>query len=215
MALEWRFMDSLRVLVQPDKTFGRVLLRRDIVAASVTMGLATSISAVGVMALFKSIRVPSLVIPVGLGAGIALGSWAAGMFLCSAGSVLLDAVYGVALTVNGRPLASDRRGHWCARACITPWWLLFFCLLAWLPLPRVSFLSLAVIIAAALRLLDLEARLLAHVYRMPLMQAYVVVLMEAIFIIIGVMLGMRLPSLPALPMPRMPLQLPHQSIAPQ
>lgn len=208
-------MDSLWVLLQPDRTFCRVLVRRDIVAASVTMGIGTSIGAVGVMALFKLIRVPSLVIPVKLGAEIVLGSWTAGMFLCWTGSILLDAVYGVALTVNGQPLASDRRGHGCARACITPWWLLFFCLLAWLPLPRVSFISLVVIIAAALRLLDLEARLLAHVYQLPLMQAYVVVLTEAIFIIIGVMLGMRLPSPPALPMPRMSSPLPLQLIAPR
>ena len=111
------------------------------------------------------------------------------IIITSAMSGLLDWGYSTTLRHKGRKIAPDFLGSFCAHAYTVPLWM--FLIFLHIVLYKLQDNVFIIILSAAviIRLLDIEARLVKVVYKMRLVQGYMLVFLQTMLLFLGVFIG--------------------------
>ncbi|MBI4846079.1 MAG: hypothetical protein HY810_06375 [Candidatus Omnitrophica bacterium] len=184
-----RFFNIFFVLLFPDKVFKKII--KDIPVFDVLISLLLFVLLISGW-IFKGIDItdflditisPAKIILIILAVFFLL------IMLIALISVFLDWLYSVGLRVKGQRLCSDFIGSFLCHAQVIPLW--FFLGIYFFIHPHMKIHSLSMIggIIFIARLLDIEARLLKAVYNLRMIQAYLVVFMTVLLILLGGMIG--------------------------
>ena len=117
------------------------------------------------------------------------------ILLTAALSGLFNWAYSTTIRIKGKKIRADFLGSFCAHAYSVPLWIFLVFLHIVLEKSQENIVLIIVSVAVILRLLDIEARLLKAVYKMRLMQGYLVVCLQTMLLLLGSSLGYALSRL--------------------
>ena len=101
----------------------------------------------------------------------------------------LNWVYCAAIRIKSKKIKSDFLGSFCTHAYTVPLWMFLFFLHIVLERAQGNVVLIIVSAAAIIRLLDIEARLVKAVYKLRLMQGYLLVCLQTLLLFLGIFLG--------------------------
>lgn len=111
------------------------------------------------------------------------------ILLNSALSGLLNWGYSITLRVKNKKIRPDFLGSFCAHAYVVPLWLSLIFIHIIVPRIQNNILFMLISLIVIIRLLDIEARLVKAVYKMRLMQGYLVVFFQTMLLFLGSVMG--------------------------
>lgn len=111
------------------------------------------------------------------------------IIVTSAVSGFLNWGYSTTLRLKGRKIEPDFLGSFCAHAYIVPLWLFLTFLHIVLYGIQDNVFCIVLSLAAIIRLLDIEARLVKVVYKMHLVQGYMLVFLQTMLLFLGGFIG--------------------------
>ena len=187
--MDSKFFNGILVLLFPDRIFKRAVKDEDAFKPLTSLLFsAVLFSSLGIYILknFTYFKLSISVLQVFL---VILSVFFVFILLTSAVSGLLNWVYLMTFRIKSKKITSDFLGNFCTHAYIVPIWMfLIFLHIAFYGMQRNIFF-IVLFVAAIVRLLDLEARLVKAVYKMRLMQGYLLVFLQTLLFFLGGFIG--------------------------
>ncbi|MCG2712119.1 MAG: hypothetical protein L6416_07345 [Candidatus Omnitrophica bacterium] len=187
--MDSKFFNGILVLLFPDTIFKQAVKDEDAFKPLTSLLFsAVLFSSLGLFVLknftyFKlSLSVPQVFLVI-------LSVFFVLILVTSAVSGLLNWVYLLTLRFKSKKIIPDFLGSFCAHAYTVPVWLflIFLHIVMQRSQDNIFFMVLSVIVI--LRLLDLEARLVKTVYKIRLMQSYMLVFLQTLLFSLGSFIG--------------------------
>ncbi len=187
--MDSKFFNGILVLLFPDRIFKRAVKDEDAFKPlNSLLFSAVLFSSLGIYLLknFTYFKLKISVLQVFL---VILSVFFVFILVTSAVSGLLNWVYSMTLRIKSKKITSDFLGSFCTHAYTVPLWLflIFLHIVLYTTWDNIFFIALSV--AAMIRLLDLEARLVKAVYKMRLMQGYMLVFLQTLLFFLGSFIG--------------------------
>ncbi len=187
--MDSKFFNGILVLLFPDRIFKRAVKDEDAFKPLISLLFsAVLFSSVGIYVL-KNFTYFKLTISVSQVFLVILSVFFVFILVTSAVSGILNWVYPMTLRIRSKKITDDFLGNFCAHAYTIPLWmfLIFLHIVLYRVQDNIFFIALS--IAAIIRLLDVEARLVKAVYKMRLMQGYVLVFLQTMLFSLGSFIG--------------------------
>ncbi|MBU4304112.1 MAG: hypothetical protein KJ893_00575 [Candidatus Omnitrophica bacterium] len=188
--MKTKFLDSFLILFFPDgvlkKTISAVSPGNVFVSVFIFTACATSVLIFAV----KKYAMPMLEILPAAELLLIVAVYIMNTIVAAALSGFLNWIYSSAVKIKGRLLVSNFLYNFLCRSYLVPIWAAgFFTYLFFADAgdnPAVT----GVLICLAIRLLDIEARLVKRVYELRLIQGYLIVFIELLLLLSGFGIGM-------------------------
>jgi len=187
--MDSKFFNGILILFFPDGIFKRAVNVEDAFKPLTSLLFSAFLfSSVGIYVLkhftyYKfSISLPQVFL-------ISLSVFFIFIIVTSAVSGLLNWGYSTTLRHKGRKIEPDFLGSFCAHTYTIPLWLFLIFLHIVLYRIQDNVFVIVLSIAAIIRLLDIEARLVKVVYKMRLVQGYMLVFLQTMLLTLGGFVG--------------------------
>ncbi len=184
-----KFFNGILVLLFPDRIFKQAVKDEDGLKPLTSLLFASFLfSTIGMFVLKKftyfklSLSVPQIFLVIFIVFFVAV-------FVTAAISGLFNWVYSMTILLKKKKIKSDFLGNFCTHAYTVPLWM--FLIFMHIVLERVggNIWLIIVSVSVIIRLLDLEARLVKAVYKMRLIQGYLLVFLQTLLLFLGSTLG--------------------------
>lgn len=184
--VESKFFAGFLVLIFPDKIFKKILKEDISLRTFISIFISMSVLVTFGVYLFKIIRGPAIMVTWINFLTVFSSLYFIVIIASSAISLFFDWVYTLAIKVKNRPIESNFAGNFLCHLYILPFW--FFLIFLFINL-KINWWSILLFAGLIIRFLDIETRLIKVVYRLGLIQGYLIMLLEVLFIWVGINLG--------------------------
>ncbi len=176
-------------MVFPDRIFKRAVKEKRGLQPFLSLFICVLTFAAGGIYLFKVFQFPPVEIRLVTALLIILSTYVISIILTAVLSSFFNRVYSITIKLKGQPIRSDFRGNFLCHLHTFPYWM--FLLFLYLLLSDVDIHTgwIVLLVCFIIRILDIEARLMKVVYKLRLIQGYVIVFVELVSISMGMGLG--------------------------
>ncbi len=184
-----KFFNGILVLFFPDAIFKRAVDDEEVFSPLTSLlfsSMIFSVLGIYIMKNFTYFKFTISVLQIFL---VVLIVFFIFILVTSALSGFLNWVYSMTLRIKSKKITPDFLGSFCAHAYIVPLWMFLMFLYVVLYEIPVNVFFLVLFVAVIIRLLDLEARLVKTVYKMRLIQSYVLVFLQTLMLSLGGFIG--------------------------
>jgi len=187
--MESKFFNGFLVLLFPDGIFKRIIREKDTFRPFISILISSVFLSTLSIFLFKVCRLPQVSIRPNEAVLIVAGVYFLVIVLTAALSIFFNWLYSIAIRLKTQRLSSDFAGNFLCHIHVVPLWLFLVFLTVLTTDKDINGFLLSIAVCFTIRLLDIEARLIKIVYKLRLIQAYVIVFFEFILIVCGIGLG--------------------------
>ncbi|MCK4994084.1 MAG: hypothetical protein KAS13_03450 [Candidatus Omnitrophica bacterium] len=187
--MDSKFFNGILVLLFPDSIFKKAVKDEDALKPLTSLLFSAFIfSALGIYVLkkFTYFKLNISALQVFLGIFFVFFVF---ILVTAFLSGLLNWVYSAALRIKKKKIVPDFLGSFCTHAYIVPLWMFLIFLHIVLYRIQDNVFLLILSIAVIIRFLDIEARLVKAVYKMRLMQGYMLVFLQTLLLFMGSFIG--------------------------
>lgn len=187
--MDSKFFNGILVLLFPDRIFKGAVKNEDALKPLASLLFTAALfSSLGLYVL-KNFTYFKLSLSITQSLLVILSVFFVFIIATSAVSGLLNWMYSITLRVKSKGIEPDFLGSFCVHAYTVPLWLFLIFLHIVLYTRHDNVLFIVISVAAIIRLLDLEARLVKAVYKLHLMQSYALVFLQTLLICLGSLIG--------------------------
>ena len=187
--MQTKFLNGFMILICPDRIFKNAVKKEAAFEVIISLFVTTLVMTPGLMNLFKIVRIPTFTINGSTLLLIMLSTFCVFILISAVMSWFFNWLYSLAIERRAGLVTSNFTGSFICHMYVIPYWALLGTLHSILSGKSIEVWWVLVSVLFAIRLLDIEARLIKVVYRMRLIKGYAVVLAQLLLIGLGMGLG--------------------------
>ncbi|MFH1460023.1 MAG: hypothetical protein ABIG64_06590 [Candidatus Omnitrophota bacterium] len=180
-----KFFNNFLILFFPDLIFKKIIKEKSPFNSLISLLItALFFSSIGIF-IYKKMIIPDLVIFLPIACLIIFCVFFLFILITALISFILDWIYLISFKFKGNNLPSDFFANFMAHAQVTPLWIFIIFLHVIFYAKQIPLIFTLLFVLIILRLLDIEARLVKTVYKLRLIQGYLMVLIQSILFLMG------------------------------